>query len=181
MVTREFIILQKQRMETATPGWYVDVVENKSSISVLWVTSRCASTPSQLSQRCFSLCALPTMHPIGPLPQIPFRVLVALLKMLLILNVVRFHQEPPSMVCSTPQHVAYASPILPCVVGNMQMVCWVGMPLLVTYCWAIISKSRARLHGESQHLLLKLIISFFRQETRSASKRVQDTLSFIFI
>lgn len=181
MVTREFIILQKQKMETATPGWYVDVVENKSSISVLWVTSRCPRTPSKLRQWCCSLCPLPTIQPIEPLLQILFRVLVALLKMLLILNLVRFHQETPSMIFSTLQNVAYAAPSLPCVVGNMQTIRWAGMPLLVTYCWSKISRPGARLHGRSQHLPLKLVVSFFRQRTRSAIKRVQDPLSFIFI
>lgn len=96
------------------------------------MTSRCPSIPSQLRQWCYSLCPLPTIHPIEPLPQILFRVMVALLKMLLILNLVRFHQEAPSMICATPQNVAYAAPILPCVVGNMQTVHWVGMSLLVT-------------------------------------------------
>ena len=113
--------------------WEIRRCSRKESFHT-WILGRfqMPQHPSQLRQGCYSFCSLPTIHPIETFPQSPITVLVALLRILLIFNLVTFHQEAPRVTCSSSQNVAPATPILSRVAGTCRRYAVVDMTLPVT-------------------------------------------------
>lgn len=72
------------------------------------------------------------IYSIEGFPQSPFRMLGPLLRMVLTFNLVRFHQEAPSVTCPSSQNVASETPVLPWLLGTCGLYVGVDVTGFVT-------------------------------------------------